>query len=426
MIELARKEDCVGCNACVQLCPALCISMKEDEQGFLYPVVDTERCIDCHLCEKVCPVINQSEVRAPLRVYAAKNKNQEVKRQSSSGGIFYALAESVIKEKGVVFGAKFNDDWEVVHNYAEKLEDINVFQGSKYVQSRIGDSFAKAEHFLKAGRKVLFTGTPCQIAGLKRFLRRNYDNLIAVDVVCHGVPSPLVWRDYLHYITSHKCTSDKKKTDCGSSIQNIKLHDISHISFRDKRIGWVKFGFSLCTIDQPVSQNSDLQSTENKSGEHELMFETLDQNLFMQGFLKNLYLRPSCYECPAKCGKGGSDITLGDFWGINRTQPTNYDNMGVSLVLSYTTIGVESLLHLDGRSIQYSPSTYAAAISGNPAIEHSVQRKRWTEEFWELYPRRGLKVISFLVRKATPSLAHRVLAGMKRRLRKLLIKKSRL
>lgn len=244
MIEILRKEDCVGCNACVQRCPKSCISMHEDEQGFLYPVVNADLCINCHLCEKVCPVINQAEPRKPLQTYAAKNRDSEVKRNSSSGGIFYALAEMIISEGGVVFGAKFNDDWEVVHAYAETLEGIKAFQGSKYVQSGIGETFTQAEQFLKAGRRVMFTGTPCQIAGLKHFLRKDYGSqLLTVDVVCHGVPSPLVWREYLKYITRPKGASAGKNTDFESTLKDIEIRDISRISFRDKRISWEKYGF---------------------------------------------------------------------------------------------------------------------------------------------------------------------------------------
>ena len=151
--------------------------MQEDEEGFLYPVVDKEVCVDCGLCEKVCPVLNQREERKPLEVYAAFNKNEEIRMQSSSGGIFTALAEQIIQEEGVVFGARFNEDWEVIHDYTETAAGLSVFRGSKYVQSRIGDTFNQAEQFLKQGRSVLFSGTPCQIAGLKLFLRKEYENL---------------------------------------------------------------------------------------------------------------------------------------------------------------------------------------------------------------------------------------------------------
>lgn len=197
MIHITDKRDCCGCNSCVQRCPKSCIRMREDDEGFLYPEVDESVCIDCGLCEKVCPVIHQARENRPIVVCAAKNKSEEIRYQSSSGGVFTALANEIIREGGVVFGAGFDENWEVKHDCTETVEGLSAFRGSKYVQSRIGDSFKKAEQFLKIGRTVLFSGTPCQIAGLKRFLRKEYDNLLTVDFICHGVPSPGVWREYL-------------------------------------------------------------------------------------------------------------------------------------------------------------------------------------------------------------------------------------
>ena len=174
--------------------------MREDREGFLYPEADAERCCNCGLCDEVCPVINRRATKQPLSVYAAKNRNDDIRRQSSSGGIFTLLAEKTLNENGVVFGARFDENWEVVHDYVETKEGLALFRGSKYVQSSIGDSFLQARQFLQRGRKVLFSGTPCQISGLKLFLGKEYDNLLTVDFVCHGVPSPLVWRMYLRQL----------------------------------------------------------------------------------------------------------------------------------------------------------------------------------------------------------------------------------
>jgi coenzyme F420-reducing hydrogenase beta subunit len=174
--------------------------MREDREGFLYPEVDSERCCNCGLCSEVCPVINRREAGKPLYVYAAKSRDEEIRRQSSSGGIFTLLAEKILDENGVVFGARFNENWEVIHDYVETKDELVFFRGSKYVQSRIGESYLQAQQFLEKGRKVLFSGTPCQISGLKFFLGKEYDNLLTVDIVCHGVPSPLVWRMYLNQL----------------------------------------------------------------------------------------------------------------------------------------------------------------------------------------------------------------------------------
>lgn len=179
-------------------CPVQCIDLVMDKEGFLYPQVDVTRCIDCGKCEKVCPELVEAGEGKATGVYAAKNPDDEVRRASSSGGIFTLLAKYVLAENGVVFGARFDKDWNVVHDYTESKEGLGAFRGSKYVQSRTGETFKQAERFLKAGRKVLFSGTPCQIMGLKRYLRREYDNLLTVDFVCHGVPSPLVWRKYIY------------------------------------------------------------------------------------------------------------------------------------------------------------------------------------------------------------------------------------
>ena len=191
---------CCGCAACEQRCPTSCIVMREDEEGFLYPQTDTSKCIDCGLCEKVCPVLNQGEKRKPLHVYAAKNTKTRIRLQSSSGGIFTHIAEQIIQKNGVVFGARFDENWAVEHACTETLEGLAAMRGSKYVQSRIGRTYRQAKEFLESGRPVLFSGTPCQIRGLKLFLAKEYENLLTVDLVCHGVPSPEIWRQYLHEI----------------------------------------------------------------------------------------------------------------------------------------------------------------------------------------------------------------------------------
>jgi len=196
-VQPVKKELCTGCNACYSICPAHCISIQEDPEGFLYPVIEKEKCTSCKKCENICPAAVKGNKRKPLSVYAARNPDEQIRRQSSSGGIFTLIAEYIIQKGGVVFGARFNDNWEVVHDYTETVEGLAVFRGSKYVQSRIGDTYIKTKNFLLAGRKVLFSGTPCQIAGLKAYLQKDYDNLLTVDLVCHGVPSPLVWKRYL-------------------------------------------------------------------------------------------------------------------------------------------------------------------------------------------------------------------------------------
>lgn len=411
MINITRKEDCVGCNACTQICPKDCIVMTEDCQGFLYPKVDLDKCINCHLCEKVCPVINQASPREPETVYAAKNLDDKVRRESSSGGVFHALAKKIIEDGGVVFGAKFNDKWEVVHDYTETIEGLKAFQGSKYVQSRIGNTFKIAEEFLKAGRKVMFTGTPCQLAALGLFLRKDYgEQLLKVDVVCHGVPSPLVWREYLDYITRPEGASVGKNTDFQSTLNEKQIPVITGINFRDKRFGWEKFGFSVHAVARKGDQNSDSQSTTRISEEQELLFEPHNENLYMQAFLKDLDLRPSCYACPAKCGKSHSDLTLADYWGIQRHRPDLYEKNGVSLVLSNTAIGQE---FLTGLGLNLSDTTYQDALSGNPSIEKSVALPSHSNKMWMAFKDEGIAGISVVIDKIKPSVISRMKSCIK-------------
>ena len=321
MINIVNKSFCCGCAACVQICPKKCISLTEDKEGFLYPIVDKATCIDCGLCEKVCPYLTEGIEREPKVVYAAKHSNEDIRLQSSSGGVFTLLAEKIINDGGVVFGVRFDDKWEVEFAYSETIDGLSVFRGSKYVQARVGNAFIDAERFLKDGRKVLFSGTPCQIKGLLRYLRKDYENLMTVDFVCHGVPSPKVWRLYL----KEEVKRFAHQGDDGKNIvlSSLVMPTIKGINFRDKSSGWKKYSFTLQLTKALAEgeQNSVLRS--NKFYE----------NPFMQAFLSDLILRPSCYMCPAKSGKSGSDITIGDFWGIEHIKPEIDDDKGVSLVM---------------------------------------------------------------------------------------------
>lgn len=355
MIKLQTKKDCCACSACVQRCPKQCISLKEDKEGFLYPIVDKQTCIDCGLCEKVCPIINPNDSREPLKVYAAKHKDDKIRLKSSSGGIFTLLAEQVIDEDGVVFGARFDEYWEVMHDYTETKEGLAVFRGSKYVQSRIGNTYQQAEIFLKQGRKVMFTGTPCQIAGLKRFLRKEYDNLLTVDFVCHGVPSPKVWRMYLDEIIARQGIG--KNTVFSHAMLRRKF--IRSVEFRSKSTGWKKYSFAL-TLTKATADGE-----ENSV----LLSSVFTENPFMQAFLANYILRPSCCQCECKSGRSGADITIGDFWGINKVIPEYDDDKGNSLILVFKNrylLQKESLCELHDVS-------YSDAVDNNSIYYSSVK-----------------------------------------------------
>lgn len=352
MIHITEPKNCCGCNACVQACPKHCIRMQEDSEGFLYPFVDRESCIDCGLCERVCPVINQNKPKKPVVTLAAVNSDKSVRLASSSGGIFTLLAERTIDNGGVVFGAAFDENWDVKHICIDSKSELPKLRGSKYVQSIIGNCYKEAKTHLSAGKEVLFSGTPCQIAGLKKFLHKEYKNLKTVDVVCHGAPSPLVWRKYLDEV---------------SSMYNIA--QIKDIQFRDKTEGWKNFSLLIKYKD--------------KEGVEKTFRETLNENIFMRCFLSNLCLRPSCYACPARDGKSGSDITLADLWGAENICPESDDDKGVSLILLRNK--EFSLPGFEKKEIEYSK-----AVMYNPSIESDVALPDKRDRFFRLLHSDGI------------------------------------
>ena len=372
MISLKSKYDCCGCEACVQRCAHKAIKMVRDKEGFLYPEIDMHICTDCGLCEKVCPILNQNEQKVPIVTYAAQNKDEAIRIQSSSGGIFTLLATAIVKNGGIVFGAKFNEQWEVVHNSAETIEDLAKFRGSKYVQSRINDNYIKVEQFLKQGRQVLFSGTPCQIAGLKKFLIKEYKNLICVDIICHGVPSPMVWQKYK---------------------AQFELSDISSISFRDKSNSWKSY-------EVVVSKD-----------QKDVIRETVGQNVYMKIFLSDLCLRPSCAICPAKDGKSKSDITIADFWGIQHIHPEFDDDKGCNLVLINSEKGLNFFNKLECDKIE---SDFNTAIKYNPSYFKSVSEPKYRQYFFDNFDRYGFAIYHKIQRKQQPSQIRRIASRIKR------------
>lgn len=336
-IQLASADQCTGCSVCASVCPTGSISMKEDREGFLQPLIDTKTCIGCHKCEKTCPIITPIKIPTDFETeaYAAINKDEEVRMKSSSGGMFHALAKWTIEQGGVVFGARFNDQWEVVHDYTETIEGIEPFMRSKYVQSRIGDTFKQARQFLDAGRQVLFVGTPCQIGGLKAYLKKGYDNLIAVDFICHGVPSPKVWRQYLKWM---------RKDD-----------QILDVNFRDKTKGWLGFQQVIITTTTTTTRENQME------------------NVYFRGFLRDVYLRKSCYGCPFKTIHRISDITLADAWGIQHCCPELHDDKGTSYILIHTERG-EMVSQAISDGILRKKLQINELIIHNPSIVKSVAR----------------------------------------------------
>lgn len=278
-IVIKKTEDCCGCAACLNVCPKDAIKMTEHAAGFIYPVVNTELCVNCGLCKTVC-VFNKKgngENDEPC-VYAGVINDRETLKNSSSGGVFSALATVVLQKKGVVFGAAWDKDFSLSHIAVESVEELSKLRGSKYVQSNIGTSFREAKKLLDKGVFVCYSGTPCQISGLKSYLKKDYDNLLTVDIICHGVPSHKMFADDIMYVSGGN------------------LSEISEIRFRDKTYGWGTKG-SLVTNNKKIKYNAGTSP-------------------YYFYFLKGEVYRDSCYNCRFPAEKRQGDITLGDYWGI--------------------------------------------------------------------------------------------------------------
>lgn len=371
MIEITDKRDCCGCYACVQRCPKHCIEMTTDHEGFWYPCVDKDKCVDCKLCEKICPHINENEEKRPLATYAVKHPDKDILLASSSGGAFTLMAEWIISNGGVVFGARFDNDWNVVHGYVETMDGLAALRMSKYVQSKIGQSFKDAERFLKEERYVMFVGTPCQVHGLRLYLRKNYKKLLTVDFVCHGVPSPKVWQTYLSEEVARQCDKNSVSLPPNHSLSERDAL-IEGISFRNKRLGWEKFSFALSLSKATAAGEKNSVS----------LSKSLNDCAYLRGFIHDIYLRPSCYACKNKSFKSGSDITLADFWGIKHTYPSIYDSNGVSCLTVNTEHGRDlfSQMHIASEEVDFEK-----ALQYNPSFLRSVKMHRFRKLFFRLY-----------------------------------------
>lgn len=343
MLDIANTSKCNGCHACFSVCPVRAISMKSDSEGFLRPVIDYDICTGCGKCESVCPVLHPPILPdADPVAFACKNTNEDIRLKSSSGGVFTVLAESIIDRGGVVFGARFDSDFSVFHGWADTKEGLESFRGSKYVQSTIGNAFIECKKFLEDGRTVLFSGTPCQIGGLKAFLGKEYDNLYTVDIICHGVPSPLLWEKYCDF---RKSTAKE---------------DIREVSFRFKSTGWKNYSVKMDFWDSTSYESS------------------FRNDPYMKMFLKDVALRNSCYNCVFKGARRVSDITLADFWGVQNCMPDEDDDKGTSLVLVHSKKGKDLFekeselekIHVDVLEVlQYNK---AALVSVNQPKERNL------------------------------------------------------
>lgn len=352
ILEKIEIKECTGCHACYSICPKNAITMQPNHEGFLNPLIDNELCVRCNMCVNVCPVIhNKRNISSNNTVYGCYNLNLKQRLESSSGGIFRLLAEEIIKKDGYVFGAAFDKEFQVEHVCINHLKDLKKILGTKYVQSRIGNSYRQAKSLLEQGKVVLFSGTPCQIYGLKSYLRKEYNNLYTVDLICHGVPSPKIWDDYL-------IAKNKKQ--------------LKAILFRNKNKG----------IDNApiVFYYKDGSKIE----------ENYNDNLYLKGFIRNLYLRESCYNCHFKGISRISDFTIGDFWGIESYDENLINDYGVSIIIAHNEKFLQ-LIHNITDKIYLKEFPLEASYSFNSCLVKSVNMPKERRKFFLEYKRRGLE-----------------------------------
>lgn len=339
MVErICKIDSCTGCEACASICPQNCIQMQSDEEGFLRPVINENQCIKCNLCRKTCP-INKKRSNASIEpeTFAARIKDKKIRARSSSGGLFSAFANRILARKGIVIAAGFDRDFQVVHKVCKDSSELDELRRSKYVQSRIGNVYLEAKDLLESGKQVLFCGTSCQVAGLKAYLGKEYENLYTLDFICHGTPSPLAYKKYLDY------------------LRNKYQSEISEVNFRSKARGWHTYSFDVRFVDGSEYSKSS------------------SEDYFMRSFIMNMNLRPSCYQCYFKSMQKQSDITIADFWGAEHVVNDWNDDTGISIVFIHSNKGKNIFLSsMD--EIEVKEVLFAESITENPSFFASVSK----------------------------------------------------
>lgn len=346
MIDIIGNK-CTGCYACVNKCPKGCISMMENEEGFWFPQINADLCVKCGMCEKACPVLNPipiEKTEADIKVYAVVNKDEAIRAKSASGGAFSAIASYVLANNGVVFGASFDKDFEIVHTYVDCEEDMYKLRGSKYVQSRIGDTYKQAKEFLEQGRMVLFSGTACQTSGLIGYLGKDYDNLITQDLVCHGVPSPMVWRKYIKF------------------REKLARSKVKSIFFRDKTYGWHNWHMAFDFED----------GTEYKQSQR--------SDMMIKAFLHGKCSRECCYDCQFKQKCRLADFTLADLWGVEGMAAEMDDDKGLSACF-VNSPKATAVFDCIKDNLRYKEVDLEKAVNGNLAMIESETLKADRADF---------------------------------------------
>ncbi len=346
-ICIDEKSDCCGCTACKNICPKGAIEMVEDGEGFKYPKINKDKCIDCGLCKKVCPILNKQQFNDfKQKAYLFQNKKEDVRSDSTSGGFYSSIGEYVINNHGVVYGASFDKDFKVEHTKAEKVEELSKFRKSKYVQSNLKDTFKEIKAYLDDKRMVVFSGTPCQVAGLNNYLKKNYDNLILIDIMCHSVPSPLYYEKYKEYI-----------------LKKMNAKKIISVNFRDKR----KYGYKY-----------SMMTVETDNGVYS---QGIDTDPYLRAFFGDYSVRPSCYNCRFKTQKRVSDITIWDCFNINEIDKSFDDDKGTTRLLVQSEKGLEILNKLE--STRLKEIDLKTAVGRVHEMTHSVKSKQGRDEFFK-------------------------------------------
>lgn len=349
MINIVNKVDCCGCEACSNACPKKCIEMKSDEEGFLYPQVNQDTCINCGLCEKVCPIINHvpREKNDYQEAYLLQHKDDEICRESTAGGAFTGIASYVIEKGGIVFGVEMTEGYKVRHTSVETIDDLKKFRNSKYVQSRIGTVFQQVKHELNKGRLVCFSGTPCQVEGLRHFLGKDYENLILVDVVCRAVPSPGVWEKYIQYEVEQK-------------------GEMSSVRFRDKTLGY------------------QYSTMELKSNDGKAYRGGIESQPWLRMFFSGMIIRPSCTDCKFRSRYRNSDFTIWDCFPSYKFDKSFNERKGTTRVLVHSEKG-KAIFETIKKEYYVSEINADYAVSGVSEMVKSPQSNEKKNDFFEYY-----------------------------------------
>ncbi len=353
MIRITDRTNCCGCEACVNVCPQNCIEFFFDEEGFGYPKVDTRKCTGCNLCEEICPMSKSKENDADLLLgFIGKTNNEEILRSSASGGVFTQAAMNFLRDGGIVYGVAYNSNFSVSHIRFAKEEELYKLSGSKYVQSRMGDVYVQITNDLKNGKKVLFCGTPCQVNGVKSFIGNN-DRLITIDIVCHAVPSPLLWKCYV------------------SDMNNKYSGMIKNYNMRDKKYGY-QFSHFIAYGDK----------------EKEVYKGGTFFNQYLRAFFSGICNRPSCYKCRFKTIKRNSDITLGDCFYAREYGASDKD--GACIIVIHTINGKEII---DNADIQRIPIEINTIVKRSKEITYSTEEDYRRKAFFEDLNKHNVNIV---------------------------------